>query len=289
MNAAGAIDNVNANNSSLFKYKSSLLKGLTTRDDATNINPNIANADRLFLNAQIVVPLKCISSFFRSLEMPLINCKLLLELNWTKNSVMFNVATTTTFQITGTKLYVPVVTLSNKQSIRLTKQLSRGFKRSVFWNEYKSKTETQELDNNSLKRTLLDSSFQSVNRLFVMAFDNTENGNNRVERNSHGKYFLPRVNLTKYNVLINGRNFYDQPISDQIRKYDELRKVTTGKGDDYTTGFLFDYKYFKDHYQLAACDLSKQQQLDAGPRVIQQLEFNCMLDTNSQMLTILEK
>ena len=146
------------------------MKGLTTRDDAANINPNIANAKRLFLNAQTVVPLKCISSFFRSLEMPLINCKLLLELNWTKNSVMFNVATTTTFQITGTKLYAPVVTLSNKQSIRLTKQLSRGFKRSVFWSEYKREIETQELDNNSLKRILLDSSFQSVNRLFVMAW-----------------------------------------------------------------------------------------------------------------------
>ena len=83
--------------------------------------------------------------------------------------------------------------------------------------------------------------------LFVLAFDNTENGANQVERNSHLKYFLPRIKITKYNVLIDGRNFYDQPISDEIRKYDELRKVTTGKGDDYTTGYLLDYKHFKDH------------------------------------------
>ena len=99
----------------------------------------------------------------------------------------------------------------------------------------------------------------------------------------------PRVNITKYNVLIDGRNFYDQPISDQIRKYDELRKITTGKGDHYTTGSLIHYKFLKDHYQLIACDLSKQKELDADPRAIQQLEFNFMLDTNSQILTVLGK
>ena len=123
----------------------------------------------------------------------------------------------------------------------------------------------------------------------MAAFDNTENGNNRVERNSHQKYFLPRVNITKYNVLIDRRNIYDQLISEQIRKYDELRKLITGKGDDYTTGCLLDYKYFRDHYQLIVCDLSKQKELDSDPKAIQQLEFYCMLDTNSQVLTVLEK
>ena len=113
MNAAGNIDNVNANDSSSFKYQSNLLKGLTTRDVGTNVNPDIANAHRLFLNAQIV-PLKYISPFFRSLEMPLINFRVHLELNWTKNSVISNVATASTFQITNTKLYVPVCTLPTK-------------------------------------------------------------------------------------------------------------------------------------------------------------------------------
>ena len=135
----------------------------------------------------------------------------------------------------------------------------------------------------------LDSSCQGVSRLFVLALDNTNNGANRVERNSHRKYFLPRVNITKYNVLIDGRNFYDQPISDQVRKYDELRKVTTGKGDDSTTECLLDYQYFKDHYQLIAVDLSKQKELDADPSAIQQTEFNGMLNTNSQTCTVLEK
>ena len=189
--------------------------------------------------------------------MPLINCKIHLGLNWTKNSIMSNVATATTFQITSTKLYVPVVTLRIKESTKLTKQLNKRFKRSVFWNEYNNKMETQQLDNNNLKRIPLHSSFQGVNRLFVLAFDNTNNGANRVPRDSHRKYFLPRVSITKYNVLIDGRNFYDQPISYRIRKYDEIRKIATGKGNDYTTGCLLGYKYVRDNYQLICCNLAQ--------------------------------
>ena len=268
LNAAGNIDNVNSNDSSSFKYKSGLLKGLTTRDVGANINPDIANIHRLYLNAQIVLPVKYLSSFFRSLEIHLTNYKLHLELNWTKNSVMSNVATATTFQITNTKLYVPVVTLPTKEKIKLTKLLSKGFKRSIFWTEYKSKIETHELDNNNLKRILLDSSFQRVNRLFVLAYDNTDNGNKRVERNSNQKYFLRKVNLTKFNVLIDGRNFYDQPISNEIRKYDELRKLITGKGNDLTTGCLLDYKYYKQIFLVTGCDLKLQKELDADLRLI---------------------
>ena len=95
--------------------------------------------------------------------------------------------------------------------------------------------------------------------------------------------------ITNYNVLIDGRNFYDQPINDQIKKYNEIRKIATGKGDDYTTGCLLNYAYFKDHYQLIAVDLSKQKELGAAPRAIQQIEFYGMLKTNSQICTVLEK
>ena len=109
---------MNVNDSSSFKYKLNLLKGLTTKDVAANVDPDIANAHRLFLIAQIVVPLKYLSNFFRSLEMHSLNCKLHLELNWTKNSVMSNVATASTFKITGTKLYVPVVTLPTEKNLR---------------------------------------------------------------------------------------------------------------------------------------------------------------------------
>ena len=125
--------------------------------------------------------------------------------------------------------------------------------------------------------------------MLVLAFDNTNNGDNKVERDSHRKYFLPRVNISGYNVLIDGRNFYDQPITDEIRKHDELRKVTTGKGNDNTTGCLLDYQYFKDHYQLIAVYLFKRKELDADPRAIQQIECYGMLNTNSQVCTVLEK
>ena len=110
-----------------------------------------------------------------------------------------------------------------------------------------------------------------------------------MKRNSYRKYFVPRVDITKYNVLIDGRNFYDQPISDQIKKYDGIRKLSTGKGDYYTTGCLLDYQYFKDNYQLIAVELSKQKELDADPRAIQQIEFYGMLDTKSQVCMVLEK
>ena len=128
-----------------------------------------------------------------------------------------------------------------------------------------------------------------MNTLFVLAFDNTENGNKKVERDRYRKYFLPRVNIANYNILIDGRNFYDQPINDQIKKYDEIRKIATGKGDDYTTGCLLYYQYFKDHYQLIVVDLSKQKELDADPRAVQQIEFYGKLGTDSQVCIVLEK
>ena len=143
----------------------------------------------------------------------------------------------TTFQITSTKLYVLVVTLSTKNNVNLTKQLNQGSKRSIYWNEYKSKIETKTAHDNNVTRFPLDASFQGVNRLFVLAFNNTtedvagnpiNNTANRVQRYSHRKYFLPRVNITNCNVLIDGRNFYDQPINDQTKKYDEIRKIATG-------------------------------------------------------------
>ena len=81
--------------------------------------------------------------------------------------------------------------------------------------------------------------------------------------------FLPRGEIKNYNVLIDGRNVYDQPINELIKQYDEVRKVSTGQGDDYTTEYLLDYAYFKEIYRVIAVDLSKQKALDADPRAIQ--------------------
>ena len=125
--------------------------------------------------------------------------------------------------------------------------------------------------------------------LAVVSHNPIHNTNNRVLINSHTKYFIPRVNITTYNVLIVERIFYDQSINDSIKQYDEIRKTATGQGEDYTTGCLLDYQYFKDHYNLIAVDLSKQKELDADSRAIQQIEFYGMLKTNSQVCTVLEK
>ena len=134
--------------------------------------------------------------------MPLINCKIHLELNWNNNCVMYgdndNVGDDnreTTFKTASTKLYVSIATLSTKDNVNLTKQLNEGFKRSVYWNKYKSKMEIKTADDNNVTRFPLDASFQGVNRLFVLAFENT-NRDNKVERDSQRKYFLPRVDIT---------------------------------------------------------------------------------------------
>ena len=104
------------------------------------------------------------------------------------------------------------------------------------------------------------------------------------------KFFFPRVNITNYNVLIiDGKNFYDQPINDLVKQYNKIRKIAIGQGNDYTTGCLLDYQYFKDHYNLIAINLSKQEELDADSRAVQQIEFYGMLRSNSQLCTVLEK
>ena len=100
-------------------------------------------------------------------------------------------------------------------------------------------------------------------------------------RNLNERAFLPVVKITNYNVLIDGRTSYDQPINDQIKKHNDIRKTETEQGDDYTTGCLLDYQYFKDHYQLIAVDLRKQKKLDADSRAVQQIEFYGMLKSKS--------
>ena len=275
-------------NATSLVYKSKLIKGT----DDNNVN-----------NVKLVVPLKYISNFFRSLESPLVNCKIDLELTWHKDCMISSAnaaaGQVVSFMITNTKLYVPVVTLSIKDNTNLTKQLNEGFKRTIYWNKYVSKPFPETPHKKT--RFALDATFQGVNRLFVLAFEDTRADEaadalaprnlvaKRVIRDSYRKYFVPRVDITSYNVLIDGRNFYDQPINDSIRKYDESRKIATGKEDNYATGCLLDYDYFKKNYELIAVDLSKQREIDAYLRAIQQIEFIGMLKTRSNVFTILEK
>ena len=158
------------------------------------------------------------------------------------------------------------------------------------WNEYKTKEKDEDANANNantVRYINLDPSFQGVNRLFIMAYSRLNN--NQPTRDGQRKYFLPRIDLNKYNVIIDGRNFCDNPIESEIEKYRELKKVMIGKGKDYTTGSLLDYNYFKEYYKLIAVDLSKQKELDADPRAIQQIEFKYMLGTSSTIDWVLEK
>ena len=205
--------------------------------------------------------------------MPLINCKVELSLKWYERCLL-TAATTATFTITDAKLYVPIVTLSIEDNFKLPKLLSEGFKRRIYWNECKvtpnKVVEIAAVDDVKYIRELLDSSCQGVKRLFVLAYNNIA-GNNQGSVDSDKKYFLRRVKTDNYNIEIDVRNFYDQPINDSIKQYDEVRKISTGQGDDYTTGCLSDYSYFENNYRLIASDLSKQKILDADSRAIQQI------------------
>ena len=207
--------------------------------------------------------------------MPLINCKVELSLKWYETCLL-TAATTATFEITDAKLYVPMVTLSVEDNSKLSKLLSERFKRSIYWNEYKV-TPNKIIEiaaANDIKyiRELLDSSCQGVNRLFLLDYDNTA-GNNHVSVDSYKKYFLSRIKINNYNIEIDGRNFYDQPINHSIKQYDEVRKISTGQGGEYTTGCLLDFSYFEKNYRIIAVDLSKQKVLDPDSRSIQQIIF----------------
>ena len=142
--------------------------------------------------------------------MPLINCEVNLILTWSSTCVL--IATNipnqnATFAITDTNFYVPVVTLSTQESTKFLQQLKSGFKRVIKWNKFLSKPEL--LAQNPNLNHLIEPSFQGVNRLFVLAFENDDD-----DRTSDEQYYLPTVEVKDYNIMINGENFFDQPIKD---------------------------------------------------------------------------
>ena len=131
------------------------------------------------------------------------------------------------FTIKDTKLYVPVVTSSAKDNQKLSKLLSKGFERSVYWNEYKTKSENKNTANEY--RYFLESNFVGVNRLFVLVYSNEDADSKRFKAK---RYYLPKGIIKIYNVIINGKNFYDQAIDSDIKRYEEIRKLTTGQGEN---------------------------------------------------------
>ena len=172
--------------------------------------------------------------------MPLINCEVELILNWSANCVIIYTNDNNqvpTFKITETNIYVPVVTLSTQDNEKLLPQLKSGFKRKISWNKYLAKPEL--LAQNANLNYLIEPSFQDVNRLFVLAFENVE------QRTSNKRYYIPNIEIKDYNIMIDGKNCFDQPVKNDKVTYENIRKITIGQGDDYTTSCLLDYTYFK--------------------------------------------
>ena len=200
-------------------------------------------------NLVIIVPLKYLRNFWRTLEILLINCEVNIILTWSPTCVISSATGETKFKITETKLHVPVVTLSTQDNSKLLQQLKSGFKRTINWNKYQSSIKTY--PQNRYLNHLVDPSFQGVKRPFVLSFEN-EN-----DRTSHSTYYLPKVEINDYNAMIDGKNFFDQPINSNLKTYENIRKIATDTGDDYTTGCLLDYSYFNTNYKMIAIDLSK--------------------------------
>ena len=174
--------------------------------------------------------------------MALINCEVNLILTWSANCVIActNVVNQcATFIITETNIYVPAVTLSTQDNAKILPQLKSGFKKTVSWNKYRSKPELLALNPNL--NHLVEPSFQGLNRLFVLAFEDD------VQRTGNRRYYLPNVEIKDYNVMIDGKSFFVQPIRNIKVTYENIRKITTGRGDHYTTGCLLDYTYFRDY------------------------------------------
>ena len=145
---------------------------------------------------------------------------------------------------------------------KLSQQLKSGLNSTINWNKYQSKTTTQNFPNPYLAY-LTDQSFQGVNRLFVLAFNANEN------RIVHLSYYLPTEKVEDHNIMIDGKNFFDQTVKISIKTHGKIQKITTGQGDGYKTGCLLNYNYFNKHYQMTTIDLSKQEALDVDPKAIQ--------------------
>ena len=186
---------------------------------------------------------------------------------------------------------IPVVTLSRENNNKLSELLSKGFERTVVWNQYKCKIEAT---NNNVFRRTLDISFEGVSKLFAAAYETNDIKRNANTEESRRRYYLPRVEIKDYNVLIDGRNFYDQNVNSSIVRYNELLKMTTGRSEDYSTGCLLDYENYIKDFNIVGIDLSRQPILDSDPKINQQIEFVYKLPSGNaaidyDLLTVLEK
>ena len=246
----------NVVSSNTFKYKNKITGNTynvaegADGHDATRVDKQ---------DIELAIPLKYLGNFWRALNIPLISCEVFLELKWNKNCVITSLeqkqvdagppvvnGTTTgaTLAINDCKLYVPVVTLSKDDEIKLLTNLKSGFKREIIWNKYRSEMTTEAINNNL--NILIDPTFTNVNGLFVLAYQTAN------DRQSYSQFYLPNVMVKDYNVIIDKLAFFDLPIKTEEEAYEKI--IDISRNNEYTTGNLLDYDYFKEYYKLIAID-----------------------------------
>ena len=251
--------NNNVVSSSAFNYKNKIT-GNTYNVDSTIVpaaggarvnNPNYVRNNSGKKNVELAIPLKYLGNFWRALNMLLISCEVSLELKWNKNCVITsqqievdldgaNTATPTgaSIAINDCKLYVPIVTLSKNNEIKLLTNLKSGFTREIIWNKYRSQMSTEEINNNL--NILIDPTFTNVNRLFVLAYQEAD------DRQSFSEFYLPKVMIKDYNFIIDKLAFFDLPIKNEEKTYEKI--IDISRNNEYTTYNLLDYDYSKKYY-----------------------------------------
>ena len=279
-------------NSESFKYKTSITGNTynvdekITDDDGNEIDNPKYDANKVGKNeAESVIPLKYLSNFWRTLDIPLINCEVEIILTWTKNCILAdmtvanNPATGLEFQIKDTQLYVPVVTLSKENDTKLLEKLKSGFKKTIRWNKYRSQMTIQ--NNNNNLNYLIDPTFTNANRLFVLLFERIEENNVKKDhRDYFSHYYVPNVQIKDFNILIDGKRFFDLPVKNEEEAYEKI--IEMSNSNDYTTGNLLDFACYKENHRLIAIDISKQTKIEYP----QQINFIGKIEEHNNGVTM---
>ena len=230
--------NIKVVNSNTFKYKNKIIgntydvDAIPNPDGAGQIDDPIYNVNKNGTQeVELAIPLKHLGNFWRALNIPLISCEVSLELKWDKNCVITsseqreieggnrdNAPTGATLSITDCKLYVPAVRLSKDDETKLLTNLKSGFKREIIWNKYRSQMTTEAINNNL--NILIDPTFTNVNRLFVLAYQTAN------DRQSFSPFYLPRVMVKDFNVIIDKLAFFDLPIKAEEEAYEKIIDIS---------------------------------------------------------------
>ena len=248
--------NNNVVSSNSFQYKNKII-GNTCNVDSTIVpaaggarvaNPNYDANNCGKKSIELAIPLRYLSNFWRALDIPLISCEVFLELKWNKNCVITSqqigvnldggntaAPTNATLAINDCKLYIPVVTLSKDDEIELLTNLKSGFTREIIWNKYRSQMTTEAINHNL--NILIDPTFTNVNRLFVLAYQTAD------DRQSFSQFYLPKVMVKDFNIIIDKLAFFHLPIKTEEEACEKI--IDISRNNEYTTGNLLDYDYFK--------------------------------------------